>query len=242
MSPAFGVGDAAAAARAAAPAAADDDGAALACNATNVASVLHAASLDGPWAAHNAAIVPSAAMNKSWGPNRMLDNPSAVFFANGSLLMASRGGDPADEAWSDGVVTAPGWRGPYTQHGMIGEPKSAGPALASPQVEDPFVWRDARGHFHALFHKLTDEHPSAGGHAYSRDGWAWTLTDTAAFTTDVRTDDGATHAFFRRERPHLLFDDDGTTPLALFTSLTNWSSGAPTDTDKAFTFAQSIAS
>ena len=108
--------------------------------------------------------------------------------------------------------------------------------------EDPFVWLDRDGHFHALFHKLTDEHPSAGGHAYSRDGWTWTLTDTAAFTTDVRTDDGATHAFFRRERPHLLFDDDGTTPLALFTSLTNWSSGAPTDTDKAFTFAQSIAS
>ena len=58
----------------------------------------------------------------------------------------------------------------------------------------------------------------------------------------VDFDDGTSFAFTRLERPHLLFDDDGTTPLALFTSLTNWSSGAPTDTDKAFTFAQSIAS
>ena len=43
----------------------------------------------------------------------------------------------------------------------------------------------------------------------------WTLTDTAAFTTDVRTDDGATHAFFRRERPHLLFEGKRGSTIAL---------------------------
>ena len=34
---------------------------------------------------------------------------------------------------------------------------------SQPAVEDPFLWRDRRGNFHALFHKFTDEHPGARG-------------------------------------------------------------------------------
>ena len=47
-----------------------------------------------------------------------IDNPTVTFFPNGSLLMLSRGGNPRDEASSDGIVTAPSWRGPYTMHGV----------------------------------------------------------------------------------------------------------------------------
>jgi hypothetical protein len=63
-----------------------------------------------------------------------------------------------------------------------------------------------RGNFHALFHKFTDEHPGCGGHAFSRDGEAWTLHGDSAYTTDVTTTLGTAHKFYRRERPHLLFD------------------------------------
>ena len=65
------------------------------------------------------------------------------------------------------------------------------------------------------------------------------MTHSVAFTTDVVTADGATHPFARRERPHLLFDADGTTPIVLYTTLTNWTVGV-LGTDKAFTFAQKI--
>ena len=106
--------------------------------------------------------------------------------------------------------------------------------------QDPFVWQDKRGNFHALFHKFTDEHPDCGGHAYSRDGRQWVLHNTAAYTTTITTAAGEAHHFARRERPHLLFAEDGTTPQMLFTSLTNWSVGHHPPNDKAFTFGQAI--
>lgn len=67
------------------------------------------------------------------------DNPTVTFFANGSLLALSRGGNPKAEAGSDGVVTAPHWKGPYTFHGMVGTP-------SDPAVEDPFVYQGACVH------------------------------------------------------------------------------------------------
>eukprot|EP01051_Picozoa_sp_SAG22_P015546 SAG22_NODE_2046_length_3086_cov_3.806495_1_plen_128_part_00 len=106
-------------------------------------------------------------------------------------------------------------------------------------VRSPFVWQDSRGSFHALFHKFTDEHPNCGGHAFSADGASWTLHNDAAYTTTVATADGTNHSFFRRERPHLLFDKSGTAPIMLFTSLTQW--GDPNHPgDAAFTFGQPI--
>lgn len=102
--------------------------------------------------------------------------------------------------------------------------------------------QDGRGNFHALFHKFTDESPGCGGHAYSRDGFDWTLHNVAAYTTEVTTTDGVGHHFSRRERPHLLLDAKTQAPLMLITTLTNWStSGANDGHDKAFTFAQEIA-
>ena len=172
-------------------------------------------------------------------PVCQIDNPTATFFPNGSLLMLGRGGIPSRESGSDGIITAPSWRGPYTMHGPVGDE-------ASPSVEDPFVWQDKRGNFHALFHKFTDEHPFCGGHAYSRDGFTWVLHDTPAYSTIITTSDGVNHTFNRRERPHLLLDPKTKDPTWLFTSLTNWGvtnrdgDTGVGGTDKAFTFAQAI--
>lgn len=104
------------------------------------------------------------------------------------------------------------------------------------------MWQDSRGSFHALFHKGTDEHPNCGGHAFCQEdctnGSSWTLHTDPAYTTTVATADGANHFFYRRERPHLLFDKGGTVPIMLFTSLTHWGDGR--HPDAAFTFGQPV--
>lgn len=79
----------------------------------NTTNILHSKSLDGPWQQLNAPIVYSATM----GTPYQVDNPTVTFFKNGSLLMLGRGGDPAAEAGSDGYITAPSWKGPYTVSG-----------------------------------------------------------------------------------------------------------------------------
>jgi hypothetical protein len=48
-------------------------------------------------------------------------------------------------------------------------------------LEDPFVYTDRSGRFHAVFHSQIekDDQRICGGHAYSVDGWNWTFTGTA---------------------------------------------------------------
>lgn len=96
----------------------------------NTTNILYSSSLDGPWQQLNAPFIKSATM----GTPYQIDNPTGTFFPNGSLLMLCRGGIPSREAESDGVATAPSWRGPYTLHTAVGD-------NSSPSVEDPFVWQ-----------------------------------------------------------------------------------------------------
>ena len=58
--------------------------------------------------------------------------------------------------------------------------------------------------------------------AFSSDGRSCTLHGSNAYTTVVTTADGANHSFFRRQRPHILFDGSGTPPMMLFSTLTQW--------------------
>ena len=48
-------------------------------------------------------------------------------------------------------------------------------------VEDPFLYTDRGGIFHAVFHNQieNDNERLSGGHAYSEDGRAWTFTGTS---------------------------------------------------------------
>jgi hypothetical protein len=56
-----------------------------------------------------------------------------------------------------------------------------------------------------------------GGHAYSDDGknWFYPYISGSAYFENVTLTDGRELQFHRRERPHLVFDKDGVTPLAL---------------------------
>ena len=60
------------------------------------------------------------------------------------------------------------------------------------QREDPTLWRDARGNFHALMHPLGG---TERGHGFSTDGvtWHWAdpvLRGRAAFHASITTPDG----------------------------------------------------
>ena len=107
-------------------------------------------------------------------------------------------------------------------------------------VEDPFLWVDETGHFHALFHMLFPAHPySAGGHAFSKNGLNWTWTGEA-YDGNVTYTDGSHAAVANGDRPHLLFDKNGKTPVALTTAAgTGW--GAPgMDTDQTYTLLRPL--
>ncbi len=83
------------------------------------------------------------------------------------------------------------------------------PQLTGGLSEDPFVWIDCNGYFHAIFHNESPETKDAsicGGHAYSLNGVEWIYGGLS---------DNSNFSFPRRERPHLIFDDDQCTPIAL---------------------------
>ncbi|KAM3530301.1 hypothetical protein MY4038_004983 [Beauveria bassiana] len=158
-------------------------------------------------------------------------NPSAFpLYAAGrdetpAILLAYRG-CPYDCLGREQInlaVAATGYRGPYRR-------VQPDPVFLADN-EDPFVWRDKRGHWHMLTHSLEAEGgfgngPKVGRHAYARDyAGPWTLSTTTqrrslAFDTTVRWDDGGEVRFYRRERPQLMFSEDGEmTPLLLTTGV-----------------------
>ncbi|KZL63570.1 hypothetical protein CI238_02932 [Colletotrichum incanum] len=102
-------------------------------------------------------------------------------------------------------------------HDLVVEPRN------TERSEDPFLWRDKRGHWHILVHHMIDiaegrKGPRVGAHAYARE-WEgpWTYNNnTLAYNTTVEFTDGFKLDYYRRERPKLYFSDDGQmTPLYL---------------------------
>jgi hypothetical protein len=151
-----------------------------------------------------------------------VDNPAPYFFPNGSMLMLGR-----DDYDSVGWIRADSVEGPYLLQTIIGP--------APYTVEDPFLYADKRGNFHALFHggPQGGTYKAVGAHAFSKDGITWSFSKNAAYTTTITLADGSEHTFSRRERPHLLMDDTGTI-THLYTSL--WIGPH----DKTATFAQAV--
>jgi hypothetical protein len=167
--------------------------------------VLAAPSLDGPWA-FSTAVGPNATAAHPFFP-ASVDNPSPLFWPNGSVGVMFRSYTRASAEYhsSIGIARAPSWRGPWT---LPDEPIFRG------LEEDPFFWLDAAGSYHALFHDMGGC-AGVGCHAFSRDGWAWTLSATPAYNYTVDFSDGSRTVFSRRERPQLVFDPDTGAPTHL---------------------------
>jgi hypothetical protein len=109
--------------------------------------------------------------------------------------------------------------------------KRAGPPIVGPENgtgshEDPFVWVDRRGNYHALTHNQGDGNRcgsssaghSCGAHLFSRDSYRWGISSKAAYSSAVRLKSNASVVNTgTRQRPQLVFSDDGARrPLYLF--------------------------
>lgn len=130
-----------------------------------------------------------------------------MLLPNGSIAVMIHTDD--NQGWSgDVIAVANSWRGPF----YVTVPDSAVNNEPDKQ-EDPFMWLDKRGHFHALVHLMFDPPGNgpcglwAGGHMSSLDGTSWTPI-SRAYNTSVTTTDGNVYTFSRRERPKLIFDSN----------------------------------
>ena len=82
--------------------------------------------------------------------------------------------------------------------------------------QDPFLWQDPSGHWHALSHTYTHQPAGPGkqnsisGHLFARhlEG-PWHVSPDEPYNNIVRFADNTSQTFSTMERPKLMFDKDG---------------------------------
>lgn len=91
--------------------------------------------------------------------------------------------------------------------------------------EDPFIWVDKRGAYHAVLHGGGWESPF-GYHYYSLDGFTWYGDNSVKVYENIvqvatpSYSDPPARNLSRRERPHVVLGRDGLTPIALTNGVT----------------------
>ena len=120
-------------------------------------------------------------------------------------------------------------------------------------VEDPYIWRDGAGVYHALAHAFS---PFYGVHAFVHPSdvptnWSdvnvalnWTVGGVA-YGNVVNFTDRGPFAFSRRERPHLIWKEGenssmGMTPIALSNGVEYGTRANTAGQDMVFTFVQEL--
>lgn len=105
----------------------------------------------GPWTLYNHGL-PLFAPNSSRWYSRTVTNPAPLVLANGTILMYFTGNSDSNRCPHTGncigMARAPHWTGPW-------EVVSTDGAITSPDAEDPFAFRDLRGHYHLLMNTNT---------------------------------------------------------------------------------------
>lgn len=154
----------------------------------------------------------------------MFNNPAPYIFPNGSMMVSyvvrcekGHGPDCVNShgiAWSDDWASGK-WR-PMVGNDFATKlfPPPALPGTKPPRAEDGFIWVDAEENCHALVHDQGRSYGSRGetgsvGHAFSKDCRSWTYSPEAAASTTIAHTDGTSTTWIKRERPHLMFSQDG---------------------------------
>ena len=113
------------------------------------------------------------------------------------------------------------------------------PAPPGGGAEDPFLWVDLDDNIvHVIFHGGGWDQPF-GYHAFSEDNgktWNGFSHDIHAYDSYTEYTDGTNFSFARLERPHLIFDTDGYTPIAI----TNAAQPGGEDLDYSYTLLRPI--
>ena len=184
---------------------------------------------NGPWS------TPVPVVNPNPRGGGQDTNFAPVILKDGSLFGFSRWGYWGTNGSRIHLVTASNWKDPSTYMEVQEE---VWPHLPASGTEDPFMYLDGDGYFHAIFHNMYPDNfiDNCGGHSYSMDGKNW-VYGGKAFDNNVVFTDGGTYSFSRRERPHFVFGADGVTPLAL----TNGAQYGGQYGDATYTLLQPVA-
>lgn len=175
--------------------------------------------------------------------NCSFTNPSPHVLANGSVLLAFQGGYcheiiPGVGEENIGVALAPSWDGVFAL--VTGRPIVEPPPWCVAGLgEDPFLWQNAAGHLHVLIHGMCFA-PFNAIHAFSRDGVAWALADTAPYSYAVNYTDAGAALYWRVERPQLAFGADGA-PTTLFNGVCGDGLACLETPGKTWTLARPLA-
>ena len=144
-------------------------------------------------------------------------NLAGIILENGTFIGMLRCGHWNTDGSEVHLVTAIDWKNNKTY--IIDEDRILFPQLVPIATEDPFLYRDCDGGWHAIFHNMSPtRHDLPGGHAFSNDGINW-IYSGYIYTQFVQYDDGTNFTFIKRQRPHFIFDSDLCTPIALTTGM-----------------------
>ena len=181
--------------------------------------VIHeSTSLSGPWKRVEMRGVYPPQFPTSNGGTRIRGalNPAPIIFDNGTVLALYK---VNQTIWA---MRAPDYTGPYEAIGEIFHPFAKGSFTEDPAThvlqEDPTLWRDARGNFHALMHPLGN---GAGrGHGFSYDGLTWHWSDPShrgrpAFHASIKVE-GKTVSITDVERLRIWVNPKTSQPELLF--------------------------
>jgi hypothetical protein len=168
-------------------------------------------------------------------------NTALTIHRDGSAVALIRGG----MVWHAADYANPKTWHPVNGKGADAENKHEQSPEWSVSVEDPFIWQDTNGIYHALAHCFS---PFYGVHAYVdpesgvpkdffNELMNWTVTGVA-YGNKVEFTDGTIFEFSRRERPHLIFYDNR--PVALSNGVAYGSNPYATGQDMTTTLIQSI--
>lgn len=131
------------------------------------------------------------------------NNPAPFLHPNGTWYLVCSGFT---------MYSSPSITGPWAT--VLKNINPAGKGVGG-TYEDPFLYVDARGNWHLLFHVYTLDVPATcvnstvSGHWFSPDGLSWTASPTAPFGNNVAFTDGSAMTVATRERPKLLFNSAG---------------------------------